>query len=113
MFKAFLTLLILDLIFIQLVLKKRFGNMVMDIQKEPMSVNLIYAFMSYVFIFLTFYYFVIVKKATVKEAFLLGFFTYAIFDFTNLALFKNYSIQTALIDMIWGGTLFALTRMIV
>lgn len=40
---------------------------------------------------------------------LLGFSVYAIFNFTNLAIFPNYLFQTALMDTAWGTILMALT----
>ena len=41
-----------------------------------------------------------------KDAFLLGLCTYAVYDFTNLATLKQYTLQFALMDSIWGGVLF-------
>ena len=34
---------------------------------------------------------------------LFGFFTYATYDLTNLATLKNYPLQLALIDILWGA----------
>lgn len=39
----------------------------------------------------------------------LGFSVYAIFNFTNLAIFANYTWQSAIIDTSWGTSLMALT----
>ena len=50
---------------------------------------------------------------TVKDAFLLGLCTYAVYDFTNLATLKNYSLVFALFDSLWGGILFAILFSIV
>jgi|GEM_PF-2376629 len=36
-----------------------------------------------------------------------GFGIYAIFDFTNLALFPAYDFQFAIIDCLWGGFLYS------
>jgi uncharacterized membrane protein len=41
-----------------------------------------------------------------QEAFLLGLCTYAVYDFTNYAILKNYSLQFAVMDSLWGGILF-------
>ena len=40
------------------------------------------------------------------DAFLLGLSTYAVYDFTNYATLKNYSLQFAIMDTLWGGILF-------
>jgi uncharacterized membrane protein len=45
-------------------------------------------------------------------AFGIGAATYAVYDFTNLATLKNYSVQFAIMDTLWGGTLFALAHFI-
>ena len=42
------------------------------------------------------------------HAFTIGFCTYAVYDFTNYALLKDYDVKFALADTIWGGILFAL-----
>jgi len=43
----------------------------------------------------------------------LGIVIYAVFELTNLALFKNWHILSVLIDTLWGGILFGLTTGIV
>lgn len=40
------------------------------------------------------------------EAFLLGLCIYAVYDFTNYATLKNYSLKFAVMDSLWGGVLF-------
>ena len=37
----------------------------------------------------------------------LGFFAYATFDLTCLALFKNWSLTVTVVDMLWGTVLTA------
>ena len=49
------------------------------------------------------------KASSIQEAFLLGATTYAVYDFTNYALFSNYDWKFMLMDSLWGGILFALT----
>ena len=46
--------------------------------------------------------------ASWRHAALIGAATYAVYDFTNLAAFKNYTIQFALQDTLWGATLMAI-----
>lgn len=41
-------------------------------------------------------------------AFTLGLSTYAVYDFTNLAMFKKYPVEMAVADSLWGGTLMTL-----
>jgi uncharacterized membrane protein len=41
-----------------------------------------------------------------------GAAVYAVYDFTNLAILKDYKVQFAVMDTLWGGTLFALAHYI-
>ncbi len=47
-----------------------------------------------------------VRDSLVK-GFIYGFILYGVFDFTNLAIFKEFNLKTAVIDMAWGGALTA------
>ena len=82
-----------------------------------MALNMSYAVLSYVPIL---YLFFTMKKNRMKnqdknsiegylQSFIFGACVYAVFDLTNLALFKKYEMKVALQDILWGGTLFALT----
>ena len=42
------------------------------------------------------------------DAFLLGLCTYAVYDFTNYSTLINYSLRFAVMDSLWGGTLFVI-----
>lgn len=46
--------------------------------------------------------------STVKDAFIYGVLVYAVYDFTNLAVLSDFPLSFALIDMLWGGILFAI-----
>ena len=54
--------------------------------------------------------YLVTKTESVTEAFKVGMAVYAVYDFTNLAMFKNYPLSFALMDTVWGGVLMALTR---
>ena len=45
----------------------------------------------------------------VRNSIILGLIIYGVFDFTNLAIFDNYSLKLGLIDMLWGGILFGVS----
>lgn len=84
-----------------------FAKMIERIQHSTFRVNIIGAGLSYSFILLALYYFVIRINGSVLDAFLLGLFMYGLFDFTNLALFNKYDWKIGAIDTLWGGILFA------
>lgn len=73
----------------------------------------------YIAIPLGLFYFVISKYAgqtpdskALLDGFLYGIFTYAVYDLTNLATLKNWSIQMTVVDIIWGGILCMTTTFI-
>ncbi len=109
----------LDLIFISFITNKLWYKNVLKVQKTELSLNPIYGLLSYVFIWFVLYYFILkdMNKSNYKnklfDAFILGLSCYAIFDFTNLAIFKDYDLMTATIDMLWGGTVFYLTTYLI
>ena len=84
------------------------SRMVQDIQGSPITIR----FLPAVIVYVALAYLVSIPK-TSKEAFLLGLSTYAIYDFTNYAILKNYSLQFALMDTIWGGILMTIVWNIV
>ena len=46
------------------------------------------------------------------DAFILGVVIYGVYETTNYALFDKWSLKAVILDTIWGGSLFALTTMI-
>ncbi len=54
--------------------------------------------------------YLVTKTESPMEAFKVGVAVYAVYDFTNYAMFKNYTLSFALLDSIWGGILLALVR---
>jgi len=108
---AFL-IVIIDTIYLN-AMKDSFGSMVTSIQRVVMKVKLLPAILCYLLIIFGLNYFILNKRQGILEAFLLGFVIYGIFDMTNMALFKKYKWNLAIIDSLWGGVLFALTTAIV
>lgn len=103
-----IVLLILDAGYINMTMKA-YSNQIIEIQRVVMKVKPIGAILCYAFIILGLYYFIISKKRPVWEAFLLGVMVYGVYDMTNYATIKKWSPYLATLDIIWGGTLFALT----
>lgn len=105
-------LLTLDFIYLNLT-KSVFQTQVFKIQHGVMNVKLIPAILCYILLVIGLNYFILQKQGTILEAFLLGFIIYGVFDSTNLAIFKNYEWNVAIMDTVWGGILFALTTWII
>ena len=103
---------ILDGLYLNLV-KDYFNKQVKSIQGSDIQINIVATGLVYVILIYGLNYFIIRRNKSVKEAALLGFFVYAVYELTNLALFKNWSIFTVIIDTLWGTVLFGLTTAIV
>lgn len=104
------TVILLAVDFLYLSFSSTFAKAMFErIQGSPMKFNYLAAAIVYLVLayLLTRPY---VDSAT--TAFGLGAATYAVYDFTNLATLKNYSVQFAIMDTLWGGTLFALAHFI-
>lgn len=115
MLKYFLTAIIfvvLDGIYLNLV-KGYFNQQIQKIQGVPIKINLIYTAITYVFLIFGLIYFIIEKHKSVKDAALLGFVIYGVFEFTSISLFKNWSLITVLMDTTWGTILYSLTTWLV
>jgi uncharacterized membrane protein len=103
---AFFLLILVDLPWL-LLTSAYVGTMVEQIQRSPLQFRLwpapvVYLALAYL----------MTRVKTPTEAFLSGLCVYAVYDFTNLAMFKNYSPYFAVADSLWGGILFASVRSI-
>ena len=105
-------ILVLDSIMIGYVLNKQWSDTVTNVQKSQMKIKPLYAVITYIFVILGIYLFVYPKLTEenwvvdgLKWGFLWGVIVYGIFDFTNLSIFENYSLKTAIMDTLWGGFL--------
>lgn len=78
-----------------------------NIQGSRITLNPYYAAVVYVFLA-----YMLMKTNTIMDAFLFGVCIYGVYDFTTLAIFKNYDVRFAVADTIWGGILFVLSRYI-
>jgi len=99
---------VLDSIYLNF-MTKYFSSQVQKVQNAPIQLNFAATFICYVFLITGLNYFIIIPNKSVSDAFLLGLVIYGVYETTNLALFKNWSWLTAIIDTLWGGSLFAIT----
>lgn len=102
----------IDFIYLN-VMKGYFDNQIRMVQGSPIKMNYLGAALCYIFLIAGINYFIIKPRKSVSDAFLLGLVIYGVYETTNLALLKNWSILTVIIDTLWGGLLFAATTYIV
>jgi len=109
-----IALLVLDIFYINyVIIPSGFSKMIQNIQGSPIHLNIYGAFLSYLTIIIGLYYFIISKQGTILDAFILGLVMYGVYDATNIATIKKWDPFVAIIDTLWGATLFSLTTMAV
>ncbi len=112
MLKIAVVSFLLDYIFLSMI--KPFSTaMIYKIQGSPLRINYIAAAVVYMIVVFQIHYFIILQKASLLHAFLLGSSTYGLFEFTNMSLFKHWNYKLALLDTLWGGVLYSLTTYII
>lgn len=116
----------LDSIFLYIA-KDLFSRQIMLVQGTALQINIPSAALCYFIIIIGMYYFVLrhiivpnasslsasIQTMRIREgiisAFFLGIFVYGVYETTTMALLRNWSPVTAVIDTTWGGVLFALS----
>jgi uncharacterized membrane protein len=81
--------------------------MIKNITNNDIKVNYIGLVITYLLVPFSLYYFIIKEKKSVEDAFILGLCIYGVFDFTNLSVLDKYELNFAVIDTLYGGTMFA------
>lgn len=87
-----------------------YQNLFADIQKSPLTIRFLPAAAVYILIALAIWFFVFrVSDSVAKnpgKAFVigatLGFSMYGLYDLTNYATLRGYTLEMTLVDMAWG-----------
>ena len=83
------------------------------IQGSPAKFKRMPAVMAYLILTLGLYYFIIKDRRPVTDAFLLGVLIYGVYDFTNYATLKKWTLAFSIKDTLWGGTVFTISTFII
>ncbi len=110
-------LLVLDFMWLGGFMVPRYNVMIEKIQGSPMKANMLYGVFAYLLMIVGLQQFVLpnldFKNITVKDClkygFVFGLVVYGVYDFTAAVVFKNWDINLALIDILWGGTAYFLS----
>ena len=102
----------IDSVYLQLV-RPYFEKQIQDVQGSAVNVNFLGVALCYIFLIIGINYFIIKPRKSVTDAFLLGIVIYGVYETTNYALFKKWSLLTVFMDTLWGGVLFATTTYII
>jgi uncharacterized membrane protein len=93
--------------------KGYFQKQVKSVQGSDLKLDMTAAVLCYIFLVVGLYYFIIQKRESLMNAFLLGILVYSVYELTNKALLKDWSYYTVVLDTLWGGILFVSTAAIV
>ena len=80
-------------------------KMTENIQGSPLQMRWIGVIPVYLFLA-----YMLLETTSYKQAFLYGVSIYAVYDFTNYALFDRYDWKFAIADSLWGGVLFVVAH---
>ena len=103
--------IIVDSIFLYL-MRNNFKKMITNVQNSEIKLKILPTIACYIILISGIYYFIIYKNINLLEAFLLGFFTYGVYETTNMSILKDWNYKIGIIDTIWGGILFFITTYI-
>lgn len=106
-------LLGLDFLWLWLYMNGQYSAMIPKIQGSPLRANMFGAVGAYSLMVLGLNMFVLpnIRKGheledSLKYGFTFGVVVYGIFDFTNLAVFEEWDLKLAMIDILWGGFVY-------
>ena len=83
------------------------------VQGSPAKFKRTPAVIAYIILTLGLYYFIIKDKRPVTDAFLLGVFIYGVYDFTNYATLKKWTLAFSIKDTLWGGIVLTISTFII
>jgi len=105
---AAISLLVLDSVYLFLN-RNIFIQQIETIQKTKLKLNFGSIVLCYAFILIGLYYFIWKQNRSVYDAGILGLVVYGVYDTTTVALFKDWNVIMAGVDVFWGGLLFAVS----
>lgn len=92
-----------------------YKKMIRKIQGSDMQLNVMYAILSYTLMIIGLNVFVIPNinkdnlfNDSLKYGFLFGIILYGVYDFTIGAVLKDWNFKLAIMDVLWGGTVYFL-----
>lgn len=114
----FIIFLILDFIMIIYVNNQLYNDQFNLINNGPIDMSniyskLIYGFITYLLMTIALYYFVIKDNKSIYIAMLLGLLIYGVYNGTNIITINSYKLKVAILDTLWGTTLFGITTYLI
>lgn len=106
-----LSLIALDAIWLYVFMGRRFTSMVERIQQKPTKIRVWAMVGAYALMVLGHLLFVLPQvtddKSALRTGFVFGVILYGVFELTNAAVFQDWDLRVAFVDIAWGGFVFA------
>ena len=106
------TMICMDIVWL-FINKNYHSKLFESIQKSPLQLKIIPGIVVYILMAISVTYFGVLSSKTSKDAILhgayIGLAMYGLYDFTNLATFKNWTYEMTIKDMSWGTLLCAIS----
>lgn len=103
-------MLVLDLLWLSL-MKTRYNRWISAVQFSPLTIRKWSAIVAYMFMCVAVFYILLPLTLYAYNPFtgaIVGGCIYGIYNATNYAVLKNYSLTMAIVDTIWGMVLFSI-----
>ncbi len=97
-------MMLVDLPYLTFIAAPNFRPMIQAIQGSSLE----FRYWAAIPVYLALAYLITLADSPLKAA-AIGGATYAVYDFTNLATIKKYTVSFAIMDTVWGATLFGIT----
>jgi uncharacterized membrane protein len=115
----FISLLILDYIWLGIITKKfiinQFGSLV-KVESGSIKINMVAGILAWLAIAIGCYIFAVYPSNSLKSALVLGalfgFISYSIYDLTNLAFIVKYPLKFVFVDIAWGTVLCSVVSVV-
>jgi uncharacterized membrane protein len=109
-FLSLIFILIADFFWLGLIAKDFYQDKLLAFQIE---FNLVAAVFAYLLLGFGVWFFALKGKNNFKKGFLLGLFGYGIYNLSNWATLKGWTLEMVAVDMLWGGFLLGMTAFLI
>lgn len=100
-----LAILVIDIFWLNFVMANPYKKMIKQIQGSEMVPNYPYAIAAYLLVVLLLTFIIIKHDLPLFDSFVVGICAWGLYDFTTGTVIKNWRLDLALLDVLWGGLL--------
>lgn len=110
------TLLVIDLIWVNTFMLHQYRTLIKDIQQTPMETKYGYAIIAYLLMAVGLVVFVLPKACCIQNAILygalFGIIIYGVYNCTIAAVLNKWKLRVVIIDMCWGAFVYSIAALV-